>query len=511
MIFLPLAKYYTAEITAELDALEKEQLQKGRTLMTVDRSEYGKHIKEWQAIQDKVDAIHRQIEDQYIKDRGEDGLLEDVRKIVDTFTKETYLQATANRIEHINKLRADGTKEEDLAHLIELAEENYNNCCHYILYQLRVQLNGLAHNEEYTNKAIAIVEEKVSRWYVKPQPDYFPMAHGKATDALAFMSSKKAEIDRVAETSKIDMFEVELKLYALSANWGVGADKLWSTAIGVFTAQNDFRELRRSGKEPKTEVVIPLKEYATALGYDLTERATDTPEEAQTEKKRLKTQRDNARKTIKNDLNTLFESELKWDEKIKGKLQSFDRIRLVSRANLTRNGLIRISIGSDIANYLVERNLITQYPAKLLRISGTKPTAYYIGRKLAEYYHIDKNQLRGTNNRIGIPSLLAVSGLPSYEEVQEKDRGHWIERIKEPLERALDELTTEGILEDWEYTHAKAVELTEKEAYNITNYVDFSRLYLTFTLADPVEQPERIEAKEKARKEARERRRKKKS
>ena len=173
------------------------------------------------------------------------------------------------------------------------------------------------------------------------------------------------------------------------------------------------------------------------------------------------------------------------------------------------NGDIKIAFSPELANYLVERNLITQYPTKLLGISGRQPTAYFIGRKLAEHYNIDNNINRGTNDRISIPALLKVTDLPSYEEVQKKDRGHWVERIKEPLERALDVLTAEGVLKDWKYTHAKGVDLTEDEAYSITSYPEYEKLYLLFTPADKVDHTERIEAKQEAREKARKKRKRK--
>lgn len=506
---ISLASYYTDEELKEIDSLELEQ-DSIFPLAKDDSKLAEEQIRRWQRLEERISELRGLAEKRYIEDKGNDGLLEDLEHIVGAMPKARFLEQLAERIERVNDLKASGAPEESINSLKEYAEENYTNCYNFVVFQLRLQLNALAHSKEYTDKALSIIEKKVASWYERPQPDYFPMVHGKPTDALAFMNSKYAVEDKATNTSTIDRFEVELRLYDLSANWGIGADKLWSTALGTFTAQNDFRDLNKSGKAPRREVVIPLREYATLLGYDLLERSTSTPEEAEAEKKRIKNQTDNARKAIKKDLNTIFESELSWEEKIKGKARDFDRLRLVTRASI-RNGNILISIDTDIANYLVERNLITQYPAKLLRISGTKPTAYYIGRKLAEYYHIDKNQLRGTNDRISLPALLAVSGLPTYEEVQEKDRGHWMERIKEPLEKALDELTAEGVLLDWKYTHAKAIELTDEEAKNITSYHDFSKLYLHFVLADPIEQPERIEAKEQARAEAREKRRKKKN
>ena len=458
-----------------------------------------------QSIDDEISGIWAEVEARYIKATSKKELLADVQEIVASIEKTDFLARIAERINQIATLKAGGAEEDGLDMLRKYTAENYENCYNYILYYLRVQLNGIGNDEEILDKVRAIVEKRVALWYVKQHPAYIPMAHGKATDALAFMSTRSAKEDPITGNATIDKFGVQLvilKLRDLHATLGISTDKLLSTAIAIFTQQNDFRHTKT--REPKREVTISLKEYAQLLGYDVEEHETSTPEEAEREKKRAKAQLDNARKAIKKDLDVIHASTLTWEEPIRGSARDFDRISLVTRTAI-KNGEIKISFTPEIAGYLAERNLITQYPTKLLRLDSRKPTAYYIGRKLAEHYNIDNNQIRGTHDRLSIPAILAVTDLPSYEYVQQTDRGHWENRIKEPLERALDELTKEGILKDWKYTHARGVDLTEEEARTITSYEDFSKLYLRFTLADGVDHTERIEAKLEARAEARQR------
>lgn len=447
-------------------------------------------LEEWHTLEKKANSIWREVENRYIKDRKAKGLLEDAKEIIESITKEDYLKYTEVHLDQVAKLQKGGAPADSLVILKELAVESYDNCYNYVLHPVRVQLNGLAETPDGTDKVIAMVEKQVAKWYVKPQPAYFPMAHGKATDALAFMSTKNADVDRITGTATINKFGVQLaiiKLEELRTTLGISTDKLLSTAIATFTQQNDFRHLK--GKTPNREVAIPLREYAQLLGYDITK----------------KTQIDNARKAIKKDLDLIHASTLTWTEPIKGSSSDFERVSLVTYTGI-KNGLIKIAFSPEIANYLAERNLITQYPTKLLGISGRQPNAYYIGRKLAEHYNLDNNQIRGTHDRIGIPALLAVTDLPSYEEVQATDRGHWERRIKEPLEENLDILVKEGILKEWKYTHAKGIELTEEEAYNITSYDSFSKLYLRFNPADKVSHEERIETKRAKREEHRKKR-----
>ena len=460
-------------------------------------------IKALHAQNAKEYKLYDEVETRYIKATSKKAILDDVRDIVNAIEKEDFLDYVAHRISELSMLKSP----EDAPPILrKLAEENFENCYEFILYALRVQLNAIGdHDEDRLDKVRAIVEKRVALWYVKQHPDFLPMAHGKATDAFALMSNRDAVIDRITGNATIDRFGVQLaiaKLNELHATLGVSTDKLLSTAIATFTQQNDFRHTKT--KEPRRDVSINLKEYAQLLGYDVEEHETGTPDEAEREKTRAKNQLDNARKAIKKDLDILQASTLTWEEPIKQSVRNFDRISLVTRTKL-ENGHIRIWFTPEIAGYLAERNLITQYPTKLLRISGRQPTAYYIGRKLSEHYNIDNNVIRGTNDRISIPSLLKVASLDSYEEVQKKDRGHWVERIKEPLEKALDTLTQEGVLRDWKYTHAKGVDLTEEEAYSITSYEEYEKLYLHFTPADKVDHTERIEAKQEARAEARRR------
>lgn len=492
MIIDKVKAYWTQE---ELDTLARIRQQQDSFVVGGQIPDENS-LYEWDRLEQKAERLKGAVEDRYIADRKPKGLLEDAVEIIQSITREDYQARVAEQKAQIATLRAEGAKEGSLDVLRKLATENYDNCYSFILHYLRVQLNGLVNDEHRTEKLTDAVEKRVALWYVKPTPNYFPMAHGKATDALAFMSSKNAEINPITKTATVDKFGVQLailRLEELHTTLGISTDKLLSTAIATFTQRNDFRHSQT--KELDRVVNIPLREYAELLGYDVREHETNTPAEAEAEKKRAKHALDNARKAIKKDLLTIQASALSWEEKVRGTSRDFESISLVTRVGI-RNGVIQIAFSPEIAQYLADKNVITQYPTKLLRISGRKPTAYYIGRKLAEHYNIDNNQIKGTHDRISIKALLAVSGLPTYEEVQATDRGHWENRIKHYFEEALDELTREGILKNWEYTHAKGVPLTDEEASNITSYSDFEKLYLHFTPVDKVDHTDRIQAKQ---------------
>ena len=503
MIIDKVKPYWTNEESQQLAELRKQQevimaaLQKKR--------EKGNHpepalLDQWQNLENEANALTATVETRYTKERSKKAIMTDFEEIVSAIEKTDFLDYIKQRVMGIAAQEAEGESEEILSLLRKYATANFENCFRFILLFTNVQAFALKDDPAALVKLNAIIEKRVSLWYAKPRPAYIPLAHGKATDALAFMSTRNAQVDQITGNAIIDKLGVQLvilKLKELQTTLGISTDKLLSTAIAQFTKQNDFRRTKKT--DPRREVSIDLKEYAQLLGYDVLEHETSTPEEAEREKKRAKAQLDNARKAVKKDLDIIHASTLTWKEPMNGKTGDFARVSLVTFTAI-KNGEIRISFSPEIAKYLAERNLITQYPIKLLKLDSRKPTAYYIGRKLAEHYNMDNNQIQGTHNRIGIPSILAVTDLPSYKEVQIKDRGHWAERIKEPLERALDTLTQEGILRDWKYTHAKGVDLTEEEAYNITSYEDFAKLYLLFTPADMVDHAERIQVKQDTRK-----------
>lgn len=506
MIIDKVLPYWTDEDGQRLAELQREQ--EALLAELVERKDVSKaNLNKWHKLEEEANKIRAQVETRYIKSHSKKAILADVQEIVSAIEKEDFQNRIAERVRQLATLQADGAKEESLAQLRQFTVENYENCYSFILSCLRVQLNALNDEEASVTKVRTIIEKRVGLWYINTKPAFIPMAHGKATDALAFMSTRNAVIDQITGNATIDKFGVQLvilELKKLKTTLGISTDKLLSTAIAIFTQQNDFRHTKT--KEPRRDVTIDLRGYATALGYDVEEHETSTPEEAEREKKRAKNELDNARKAIRKDLDVIHASTLTWEEPIRGSARDFDRISLVTRTAI-KNGQIIIHFTPEIASYLAERNLITQYPTKLLGLDNRQRTAYYIGRKLIEHYNIDNNQIRGTHDRISIPAILAVTDLPSYEEVQEKDRGHWADRIKEPLETALDTLTAEQILIDWEYTHAKGIPLTEEEAYSINSYEDFVALYLHFTPADTVDHTERIHAKQEARAEARKRKR----
>ena len=505
MIIDKVAPFWTEEDLKRLDEIITEMERLGNGAEDISSPEIVNAFMEQDSLRQRLTS---EVEERYIKSfsRKPTRIYDDVKEIVGAIEKEDFTEANARLRENLVKLEKEAPEavgnEPRFAELKKAAVDNYDNCFFFIMQKLIPQENALYHYYKGSPQSEArvrkIVDTQVTKWYVKPDPAYLPMLHGKPLDAFAYMNSKEAELNALGNAI-IEERQVKLvieKFTDLKATLGVNTDKLLSTAVAAFTKNNSHK----GGGNLEKEVTISLKDYARRLGYDVDEHETDSPEAAKKEKARAKNELKNARKSVKKDLDILYACSLEWEERIGGDIENFSKRRIVQGVDI-KSGTIFITFGDDIAKYLIRRKLITQYPTALIGLDARKPNAYYIGRKLAEHYYIDNNVKRGTYNHIGVKTLLKVTELPSYEE----DPGHWWGRIKEPFERALDELTSGGVLTDWKYTHRKGVDLTEEEAYNIADYETFSGLYIEYELKDPEDQTDRIEEKDRRREEQRKR------
>lgn len=332
--------------------------------------------------------------------------------------------------------------------------------------------------------------------------EYLPMAHGKATDSLAKASSKDAEVNMITGDAKVLSGDVEivLKRFAeLQSTLGVNTHKLLCMGVIKLTEANNFS--KKDDKESlTTAVVIPAKEYAYWLGYDVYEHETNTIEEAEAEKKRATNTFKEAKKKIKRELDTLRNTEIKLTDKH----GNFLTLSIIGSRGVNGD-YIYMTFDNTMATYLMKQPL-TQYPTALFAIDARNPNAYSIGYKMAEHYNMDNNRIRGTYNRLKISTLLQNTNLQSIEEVREKGRS-WVERIKEPFENALESLYG-SLISDYKYVGAKGMELVEATEYAPKTYEEWVELYVEYELINPPEQEERMERRAEEKKENQEKQRK---
>ena len=331
-----------------------------------------------------------------------------------------------------------------------------------------------------------------------PQPietpdKYFPMLHGKATDAIAGMSSKNGEKNPISGALTITNKEVKLlisQFNQLTGALGINTHKLLSVGVAQFTAGNNVGG--RDTDHLTYNVTIPLKEYALQCGYDVEEHPKDTPEEQEKEAKRASNALKDAQKKVKKDLDILRNSSISWSEKVKGKAGDFLDIAIIGSKGI-RKGYIYMVFDPAFAQYLIKLPL-TQYPKALLKVDARNGNAYNMGLKMTEHFNMDNNQIKGTAQLLKVSTLLENLDLPSIETVR-KTRKSWEERIKEPFENALDVLTQCGLLSDWRYSHSKGLEMTDEEATSFSTYEEWENTLVHFTLADAPDHTLRLEAR----------------
>lgn len=467
-----------------------------------------------------------------------ESVFKDMQLILDAATKEEYLEHLDLFVrfkvaldDAYNKSTADEKRQSNgyYSMISFLAHEGYKTCFLFLQGLIADQITVVRHYIEkekpngegdYLEPRVAeLIHRKAETWYKKPadvnihepitsdlspylptdlkEENFYKVVHGKPTDALASLNKKKAEKNPIKD---ITIFNKDLnnkvEISCKNGELGISAHKLLTKALSEFTSNNpDFKYLKK-GEKPNRHVSFPLKEYARETGYKVDPRPALTKEEEDREKKKAKNALDNARKTIKNDLLDLQSTVFTWEEHTKNMDGSFENINLFSSSRYNRKTKnIEISFTEEIAEYLARRNTLTHTPKALSKVDPRKPNVYSLGTKIYQHYDNYTNIIKGTNDRLGVKTLLKVTNLPSYEEVQQKDRGHWQKRIKEPFEKALDELKKMGLLNDWRYVKGNAEELTEEEAYNITDYATFSKLYILFDPAEKIDNEEQIENK----------------
>lgn len=312
------------------------------------------------------------------------------------------------------------------------------------------------------------------------------MYQGTATNKLATINTKKIIVDSITGNATIEDNGIKILLENhknLKAGLRISTQKLLDISIVYLTANNHYKEADIN--KVNTDVSIPLKEYARHLGCDVTLRINkkSSEEEIEKEKSRVKNLIGKIRTKVKEDLETLDKMILSWVEPKKGKKGSdldYENIRILQKHGI-KNGVINLRFTQDIAFYL-NNSYLTNYPTKLLTLDERNPLSYQLGRKLSLHNNIENNIKNRTQNIISIKTLLKnIGSLRTLEEINEKDPGHWEERIKNPLENALNILQDKEILKYWEYSNTKGTPLRD-EQIEISNYKTFEELYIHFEI-----------------------------
>lgn len=299
---------------------------------------------------------------------------------------------------------------------------------------------------------------------------------GQIMDDLASMGGIRAEYNEVNDSvftkEGTEAIVNSMKLTTL----GVNCHKLLMTAIAGFTAINN-KEKAKNGTLKKF-IVIPIEQYANARGYKVIEEPKETEEEQAIEKKRVENALRDARKQFSKDVNILAKMSASWREKSK-RYRDNNNIEVMNffqKGKLGDNH-IQFLFSDPFTDYLVGLP-VSEYDMNLQAIDGRNTLAYALAHKIQKHSSITNNRRADNCNLLSVNSLLKATSLPTYEEVKSIGQS-WNNRIKEPMEKALEELIKQKFIKEWRYSKPKGIELTDEEA-SFNSYYEWSKTLVWF-------------------------------
>lgn len=331
---------------------------------------------------------------------------------------------------------------------------------------------------------------------------YLPMLNGAPSNELMQITTKGLRPDGFTKNATIttkDGHKITIERFdKLQGLLSTPAKKILDTALLYLTSGNFYRG-KRSSITPTVE--IPLIEYGEACGYQLTPQTMETPEEQAAENRRVNERVKDLKKNVRRDLRDI--SSIVWSgEETRGRNKGdYKEMRIISSHSISK-GLIRINFDVEAAAYFVNA-YITQYPTALLKHDNRKPNAYVLGRKLASHNSNDQNSAAGTDSTLSVKSLLAAAPeIPTIEDIKARGQRNWRDKIKKPLEIALDENISVGLISKWEYRDPKTGTTYTAETAQPMTWTQYNRLMIDFVMIDAPDQSERREAKAEAARQA---------
>lgn len=442
----------------------------------------------YEKIDNRRDKIIREISNRYInsfrKKSDREKIFDDIQEIVEDITKEDFREYLKTEKTILKSLETPYNKQ-DIANQIDELKEDYENCCKFICKNLKSQWRVIKKYKLDQDKMVKIIDKQVSNWYKRPDPQYLPVMHGKATDTFFALSPKDVTQDEISEDMKMEKYGVEYTITGSEKITGINTinvKKFLLYCLWEFTKANN----RSTKTKPNLTIKFTLDDYAKALGKDITPDPDKDPVE---EEKRIKNIEKRMYVEIKKCLNQLIGISITWEENVRKSMRNYDSINLLQRKEY-KNRVITVMFSEPFGMYLKERNLTT-IPLSLLKVDPKKSrSAFSIGYKISLQNYNKAFKTIDTNNRLQVRTILDnCTEIPSINKVRTENRV-WHERIKEPMENALDELCRVGFLNNksldgWKYTHSKGMELTDEEREKIieNGYEAFENLYIEFKVS----------------------------
>lgn len=239
--------------------------------------------------------------------------------------------------------------------------------------------------------------------------------------------------------------------------WKASTHKLLDALVIEFSKGNSL------GQAPtQLKVSLDMNTYLEMLG-----------------KPNTKSSKDQLRKDLTEDLNTLYATSIDWKAEDNS---SFLRTRIISSMGyqnnkLFENGRFTVTFAPDFGEYLCSSYLLN-YSTALFRIPERNPHSYHLGRKLLVSYHMNAQRRNQGYDVISVQSLLKTCPeMPDKESIADR---HYNSRIIKPFESALDSLANEGMI-CWEYCTANGNPLSDEQIRTF-NFDTFCELFIKYTI-----------------------------
>lgn len=281
------------------------------------------------------------------------------------------------------------------------------------------------------------------------------MANGTATKILKFILS--CNFTKEATNMKTGYYDV--KSDASGVTFHLTNQKNENPNLSVTFVKLFYIIIACSAANAKDDLYVQFDEraYYRLNGWAIDPRPDDNGNISEREKYRSANALKQARRTMRKDLDTLYDLSLSWSEEIgRGKKKttsSYRKTRIIQSQEIN-NGIVTVQLGTDFAAYLKSLPLTT-LRREILIINAKKPHELRIGLKLCELWYNRLAANQGHNNLIGVQNILNASGLPSLDTVRERKKSWSGTGIKKPFEDALNDLIDIGLLVSWTYKNEK--------------------------------------------------------
>lgn len=509
-----LEQFYTDQEREELQKIDKKQalFYSARTNspeLTEDQRKQIIDEFDSAAIMQTMELIVNRAKNRYFQsfNGNINSIVADANKIIQTVDKETFSDNIKRREEAFAPILTRMSQKDNNAEVAKAYEQlealtkaNFYNFCRFIHVQISLQLEAIAF---YSNKdglqgqcekarqqIFSSINAKAGTYYKTPHTLYHMESQG---DALTAFLNGIVPFATVARPRDMECFlkindeppvkgkevtrSFENCTIILRGRLGIEEQKIAELLRMQFTNSNYYP----ASENLETKIEIPLTATMNMLG-----RATN-----QNNKKAYVRRLNNV------ILPNIAHVGIRFEGNIKNELDAGTiEMSSVYGASQSKDKIV-FKFSEEYAKYLNTRTL-SQYHSNTLKLGTDKnPLPYYLAIKLQDHYFKDANRARGTNMILSVKSILNFcEDTLQYEYILETDPTHWKRKIKDRLEKALNEIQQQNIFR-WEYCRAQKAKIPQEEV-DSADFNKWAGLYITFRLIpEEPDQSERLLNKQK--------------